>query len=167
MCLRAMLFWLLDSFHMCIGLCPHVYWSLSTNSQKRPSRYRSCVYTHTYWYRFCAQCSHGVATVSRIDEIIGLFCRKAFLLWGSFAQETCNFIDLTNWSHPIMYGMILLLPYTFTLTLTHAITYTVSRTKPNSLNTETSSRNNDTDVPCCLPPSMGTYASTVASASTS
>ena len=27
---------------------------------------------------------YGVATVSRIDKIIGLFCRILSLLWGSF-----------------------------------------------------------------------------------
>ena len=42
-----------------------------------------------------------MATVSRIDEIIGLFCRIASLLWVSFAKETYNFIDPTSCSHPI------------------------------------------------------------------
>jgi len=42
-----------------------------------------------------------VATVSTIDQIIGLFCRIQSLLKGSFAKETCNFIDPTNRSHPI------------------------------------------------------------------
>ena len=41
------------------------------------------------------------ATVSRIDQIIGLFCSIASLLYNSFAKETCNFIDPTNQSHPI------------------------------------------------------------------
>ena len=45
---------------------------------------------------------YGVATISKIDKIIGLFCRIASLLWGSFAKETCNFINATNSSHPIM-----------------------------------------------------------------
>jgi len=44
---------------------------------------------------------YGVATVSRIDTIICLFCRILFLLLGSFAKETYNFIDPTNHSHPI------------------------------------------------------------------
>jgi len=42
-----------------------------------------------------------VATISRIDKITGLFCRLASLLWGSFAKETCKFIDPTNISHHI------------------------------------------------------------------
>jgi len=45
--------------------------------------------------------NHGVATVSRIDKIIGLFCRILSLLYGSFAKETYNLIDPTNQSHPI------------------------------------------------------------------
>jgi len=44
---------------------------------------------------------YGVAMVSRIDKIIGLFCRILSLLRGSFAKETYNFIDPTNQSHPI------------------------------------------------------------------
>ena len=39
---------------------------------------------------------YGVATVSRIDEITGLFCRISSLLWVSFAKETYDFIDPTN-----------------------------------------------------------------------
>jgi len=42
-----------------------------------------------------------VATISRIDKIIGLFCRIVSLLWGSFAKETYDCIDPTNISHPI------------------------------------------------------------------
>jgi len=44
---------------------------------------------------------YGVAMVSRIDKILCLFCRISSLLQGSFATETCNFIDPTNQSHPI------------------------------------------------------------------
>ena len=45
---------------------------------------------------------YGVATISRIDKIVGLFCRKLALLSDSFAKETCNLIDPTNQSHPIL-----------------------------------------------------------------
>jgi len=40
--------------------------------------------------------SYGVATVSRIDKIMGLFRRISSLLKVSFAKETYNFIDPTN-----------------------------------------------------------------------
>ena len=45
--------------------------------------------------------THGVATISRLLKIIGLFCRTLSLLWGSFAKETYNFKEPTNRSHPI------------------------------------------------------------------
>ena len=45
--------------------------------------------------------TYGVATVNRIDQIIGLFCRILSLLQGSFARETFNLFDPTNQSHPI------------------------------------------------------------------
>ena len=44
----------------------------------------------------CTMWRYGVATVSRIDKIIGLFCRILSLLWGSFAKEAYDLIDPTN-----------------------------------------------------------------------
>ena len=44
---------------------------------------------------------YGVASISRLLKIIGLFCRISSLLWGSFARETFNFQEPTNHSHPI------------------------------------------------------------------
>jgi len=44
---------------------------------------------------------YGVATISRLLKIIGLFCRIQSLLWGSSAKETCNFKEPTNRSLPI------------------------------------------------------------------
>ena len=47
--------------------------------------------------------SYGVATVSRIDKIVGIFCRISSHLQGLCAKKTYNFIDPTNCSHPIGY----------------------------------------------------------------
>ena len=44
---------------------------------------------------------YGVATISRLLKIIGLFCRILSRSQGSFAKETCNFKEPTNSSHPI------------------------------------------------------------------
>jgi len=44
---------------------------------------------------------YGVATISRLLKITGLFCRILSLLWGSFAKETYNFKEPTRHSHPI------------------------------------------------------------------
>ena len=44
---------------------------------------------------------YGVATISRLLKIIGLFCRISSLLYSSFAKETYNFKEPTNCSHPI------------------------------------------------------------------
>ena len=44
---------------------------------------------------------YGVATVSRIDKIIGLFCKRDLLKRRYSAKETCNLIDPTDRSHPI------------------------------------------------------------------
>jgi len=56
----------------------------------------------------CAECRriwsrrvYGVASASRIDTIIGLFCKRALYKRLYSAKETCNFIDPTDRSHPI------------------------------------------------------------------
>jgi len=46
--------------------------------------------------------TYGVATISRLHKIAGLFCRISSLLYGSLAKETCNFKEPTNRSHPIV-----------------------------------------------------------------
>ena len=47
--------------------------------------------------------TYGVATISRLLKIIGLFCRLQLLLQGSFAREIYNFKEPTNRSHPIVH----------------------------------------------------------------
>jgi len=42
---------------------------------------------------------YGVATISRLLKMIGLFCRILSLLWVSFAKETYHFKEPTNRSH--------------------------------------------------------------------
>ena len=44
---------------------------------------------------------YGVALVSRINEIIGLFCKRALQKRQYSAKETYNFIDATDRSHRI------------------------------------------------------------------
>ena len=48
---------------------------------------------------------YGVALVSRIDTIIGLFCKRALEKSQYSAKETYNFIDPTNRSHPIHWSL--------------------------------------------------------------
>jgi len=45
---------------------------------------------------------YGVASVSRIDKIIGLFCKRALDKRQYPAKETYNLIDPTDRSHPIV-----------------------------------------------------------------
>jgi len=49
----------------------------------------------------CETDGYGVATISRLLKIIGLFCRISSLLLGSFAKETYYFKEPTSRSHPI------------------------------------------------------------------
>ena len=44
---------------------------------------------------------YGVASVSKIDKIIGLFCKRALQKRQYFAKETYNSKEPTNRSHPI------------------------------------------------------------------
>jgi len=45
--------------------------------------------------------SYGVATISRLLKMMGLFCKISSLLQGSFAKGIYNFKERTNRSHPI------------------------------------------------------------------
>jgi len=54
---------------------------------------------------------YGVATISRLLKIIGLFCRISSLLYGSFAKETYNCKKPTNRSHPIWQWMTVALTF--------------------------------------------------------
>ena len=45
--------------------------------------------------------TYGVATISMLLQITGLFCRIQSLLQGSFAKQTYNLKEPTNRSHPI------------------------------------------------------------------
>ena len=64
---------------ICVYLCIHIH-------LKYIPIYTSDVYIirvhHTYvhlcleWYCLSTNCSYGVAEVSRIDKIIGLFCKR-------------------------------------------------------------------------------------------
>jgi len=40
--------------------------------------------------------TYGVATISRLLKMKGLFCRILSLLWVSFAKETYHFKEPTN-----------------------------------------------------------------------
>jgi len=55
-------------------------------------------YGATWWNdRRSRTCGYGVATVSRIDKIIGLFCKRAQSKKRRYsAKETYNFIDPTD-----------------------------------------------------------------------
>jgi len=62
----------------------------------------------------CAWHRCGVATISGLLKIIGLFCKIQSFLQGSCAKETYNFKEPTNRSHPLCeQGVIFLVtPYT-------------------------------------------------------
>ena len=80
-------------------------------SQKRPIILKSLLIvadilydmnvTKSYIHACNIHSFYGVATVSRLLKIIGIFCRISSLLYGSFAKETHDFKEPTNRSHPI------------------------------------------------------------------
>ena len=55
---------------------------------------------HICIYYLCTDDSYRVASVSRIDKIIGLFCKRALYKNRYSAKETYNLIDPTDRSHP-------------------------------------------------------------------
>ena len=62
-------------------------------------------YTYTYGdeeqaKQFC-RASYGVASISKLLKIIGLFCKRALSKRRYSANETYNFEEPTHRSHPI------------------------------------------------------------------
>ena len=53
-----------------------------------------CSMTHLNW-------CYGVATISKLLKIIGLFCKRALYKRRYSENETCNSKEPTNCSHPI------------------------------------------------------------------
>jgi len=54
-----------------------------------------------YLFLIHAYSVYGVATISRLLKIIGLFCKRALQKRPVFSKETYNFKEPTNRSHPI------------------------------------------------------------------
>ena len=77
-----------------------------------------CVCMHVYAY-------YGVASVSRIDQIICLFCKRALQKRQYSAKETYNSIDPTNRIHPIETTRHTTLHYTYISVLV-SVLYTYS-----------------------------------------
>ena len=56
-----------------------------------------------FWLKKKESSDYGVALISRMDKILGLFCKRALYKRRYSAKETYNFINPTDRSHPIMY----------------------------------------------------------------
>jgi len=100
--------------HICIYTCMYVYIYMAGKAEMN-------AYTNTYLYMYvyiniyiCMQwiytqtyiCTYhrwwyGVATISRLIQLIGLFCKRALWKRLNSAKETYNFKEPTNRSHPI------------------------------------------------------------------
>jgi len=111
--------------HKCTHTHTHTYAHTHTHTRTREPHRATLVFilicdticdmTHWYMWRdwskyvtwlvfrtdsVCLICC-GVATISRLLKMIGLFCRILSLLWVSFAKETYHFKEPTNRSHPM------------------------------------------------------------------
>jgi len=64
--------------------------------------YVGVFYVWIYICNICIGVCYGVASVNRLDKILGLFCKRALLKRRYSAKETYNLIDPTNRSHPIL-----------------------------------------------------------------
>ena len=106
LCKRAVLKSRYSQHNVCsfvVHVCKCVYTHLSSHASAY-TNIHTFVSVHQLWYVHCVVVSsfwYGVATISRLLKIIGLFFRISSLLQGSFAKETYNFKEPTNRSHPI------------------------------------------------------------------
>ena len=100
-----------ESFHTYEWVISHIRMSHITHTNESCLTY--AVISHIWMVQLMHACDmtylqvihicryYGVATISRLLKIIGLFCRISSLFKGSFAKETYNFKEPTNGSHPI------------------------------------------------------------------
>ena len=85
--------------HMYDAACPVMY--LLAPALPPPFSFFWCANSDTTHFNMWLMYAYGVATISRLHKIVGLFCRILSLLQGCFAKETCVFKEPTNRSHPI------------------------------------------------------------------
>ena len=57
--------------------------------------------TSPTWSLVFGRSCYGVATISRLLQNIGLFCKRALQKRRYSANETCNLVEPTTCSHPI------------------------------------------------------------------
>ena len=86
--------------YMCICTAQVYMYSTICVLWKQIARNIRYVFYETQSTSFYFSC-YGVATVSRLLKMIGLFCRISSLLQDSFAKETYDFQEPTDRSHPI------------------------------------------------------------------
>ena len=95
--------------------CNALHNESGTSSFQRICMYKY-VYIYVYMYAFTHTQTHkqtdtkclyiyGVATISKLLKITGLFCRISSVLQGSYAKETYNLKEPTNRSQPIFAGL--------------------------------------------------------------
>ena len=82
--------------HVHKHLCPHI---LVQSDDRGVRETKTCACTSSSLYENMFTC--GVATISRLRKIIGLFCQRALYKRRYSAKETYKFKEPINRSHPI------------------------------------------------------------------
>jgi len=77
----------------------YLFINIYTHTQRRIPLVYACIHIHIY-IRLSIY-TYGVATISRLLTIIGLFCKRALSKRLYSAKETYYFKEPTNRSHPI------------------------------------------------------------------
>ena len=96
-----------ESCHTCEWVMSQIWMSHVTHMNESFRKYELSY----IWMRRVANMNeschtYGVATISRLLKIIGLFCRISSLLYGSFAKKTLTFKEPTNRSHSIWISLV-------------------------------------------------------------
>jgi len=89
--------------HMYSMRTPHVFYAHPTcicaTYHAHSTEFATCHHAHSI---SSCKYKYGVATISRLLQIIGLFCQRALLKRQYSAKETNNFNEPTSRSHPIV-----------------------------------------------------------------
>ena len=84
-----------------IDICTYIQVTFAKEPYKRDDIGKSLLNMHLQTNIYICTYIYGVATMSRLLKIIGLFCRISSLSQGSFVKGTYDFKEPTSRSHPI------------------------------------------------------------------
>ena len=94
----------------CQQACMCTYMHVCDMHSRVHAHMQTCIdpYVHEHECTYTHECMYGVAMISRLPKITGLFCKRALFKRPYSANENYNFKEPANRSYPICIHIVLL-----------------------------------------------------------